>query len=167
MSQLVVQPALDDAMREILERMFFLEATSAPNPAPHDAEAVVEARLTFDGEPPGSLRLRVTAKAARAISADFLGMEVCEVADHQIGEVVCELANMVCGSVLSRVESAVTFRLSAPEIVTNPSSVVDGDTTATIHSVETSTGRFTAILTTPQPGATENAACPAAKKSAY
>jgi CheY-specific phosphatase CheX len=164
MSQLVA--ALDDAMKEVLERMFFQEAASTPDPAPRDADAAVEARLTFDGEPPGSLRLRVTPQAARAISADFLGVDECEVADHQIGEVVCELANMVCGSVLSRVESAVTFRLSAPEIVTNPSPF-DGDPTATIHSVETSTGRFTAILTSPQPGATENSACPAAEKSAY
>ncbi len=164
MSQLVA--ALDEAMKEVLERMFFLEAATAPEPAPRDAEAVMEARLTFDGEPPGSLRLRVTAQAARAISADFLGVGEREVADRQIGEVVCELANMICGSVLSRVESAVTFRLSAPEIVTNPSPV-DGDAKATIHCVETSTGPFTAILTTPQPGATENSACPAAEKSAY
>jgi CheY-specific phosphatase CheX len=155
MSQLVA--ALDDAMKEVLERMFFLEGASAPEPAPRDAEATVEARLTFDGEPPGSLRLRVTAKAARAISADFLGMDECEVADHQVRDVVCELANMICGSVLSRVESAVTFRLSAPEVMTNPSPV-DGDLAATIHSVETSTGLFTVILTTPQPGATENSA---------
>ena len=157
MSQLVVQPALDDAMKKVLERMFFLEAVTAPEPARRDAETAVEARLTFDGEPPGLFQLRVTAKAARAISADFLGMDECDVADHQIGEVVCEFASMVCGSVLSRVESAVTFRLSAPEIVTNPSPV-DADATATIHSVETSTGLFTAILTTPQPGATENSA---------
>ena len=39
---------------------------------------------------------------------------------ERIGEVVCELANMICGSVLSRMESSATFRLSKPGVADRP-----------------------------------------------
>ena len=49
-------------------------------------------------------------------AADFLGVDEGELTGHQVGEVVCELANMICGSVLSRMESAATFRIAPPKL---------------------------------------------------
>jgi CheY-specific phosphatase CheX len=122
----VPENSLDDALRksveEVLEKMFFtgslpepVEAgagsgTSHPGPA-------IGSRLSFDGDPPGSLVLSVTAAAARSIAADFLASDERELPDRQVEGVVCELANMICGSVLSRVESTTLFRLAAPQIV--------------------------------------------------
>jgi CheY-specific phosphatase CheX len=59
----------------------------------------------------------VPFKLARVVGAGFLGSEEMEVSDSQAEEVVCELANMICGSVLSRLESQETFRITHPELV--------------------------------------------------
>ena len=45
-----------------------------------------------------------------------LGEDAEELTVEQLNAVVCELANMICGSVLSRIESKATFRLSTPVI---------------------------------------------------
>jgi CheY-specific phosphatase CheX len=107
-----------ESLVDVLEKMFFisiLDETSDSVPLPVRDEMAV--RVAFEGEPSGSLIVRLNRFVARSIAGDFLGVEQEELSDSQVGEVMCELANMICGSVLSRVESAVTFRLNAPEIV--------------------------------------------------
>jgi len=107
--------ALRAATNDVLERMFFIECLSElPEFVP---EPVVVARLTFDGDPAGELELKISASAARSVSADFLGTDQADISEQEIYDVVCELANMICGSVLSRVESTATFRLSTPRIM--------------------------------------------------
>ncbi len=73
------------------------------------------AELRFHGNPSGGFRVRVPWKLARVVGAGFLGREETEVSDSQAEEVVCELANMICGSVLSRLESKATFQITHPE----------------------------------------------------
>ena len=102
-------------MEEVLEKMFFIQCLGEPREFVSESEVV--AYLTFEGDPSGSLTLRVTAGAARSVAADFLAAEEPDLSEQQIGDVICELANMICGSVLSRVESATTFRLASPRIV--------------------------------------------------
>jgi hypothetical protein len=66
-------------------------------------------------------------KLARVVGAGFLGREEAEVSDAQAGEVVCELANMICGSVLSRLESEATFQITHPELTpSEPGAGFDG-----------------------------------------
>jgi CheY-specific phosphatase CheX len=110
-----LQVVLRQSVEDVLEKMFFIRSLGEAV-EPGLPEGDVKAHLTFDGEPSGSLTLRVTRGAARSISADFLGAEEGDLNEQQVGEVVCELANMICGAVLSRVESAVTFRLAQPEL---------------------------------------------------
>jgi CheY-specific phosphatase CheX len=107
-------------MEEVLEKMFFIQCLGEPREFSPEPEVV--AHLRFEGDPSGSLTLRVTAGAARSVSADFMGAEEQDLSEQQIGDVVCELANMICGSVLSRVESATDFRLATPQIVTRSNS---------------------------------------------
>ena len=95
--------------------MFFIRSLGGGG-EPADG-SVITAHLAFRGDPSGSLTLRIGALGARAIAADFLGAEETDLSDREVGEVVCELANMICGSVLSRVESAATFRLATPRLV--------------------------------------------------
>lgn len=117
MNDLVVRRALQDAVCEVLEKMFFAETMGElPFPAPSAGEIMVE--LGFQGEPSGSFLLRMTSQAARQIAADFLGIDQCDITETQTSEVIRELANMVCGSVLSRVESSAPFHLGPPRIVT-------------------------------------------------
>ncbi|HXN46401.1 MAG TPA: chemotaxis protein CheX [Bryobacteraceae bacterium] len=95
------------------------ERTSAGSEetVPDAAARSCTAELHFEGNPSGGCRVSVPLKLARVVGAGFLGSEEMEVSDSQAEEVVCELANMICGSVLSRLESEETFRITHPQLV--------------------------------------------------
>jgi len=142
-----IQIGLAAAVEEVLETMCFTSVLSSGEGAapatmeetlpasgdegppadrevavPAEAEADAGARactaeLRFEGNPSGGCRVSVPWNLARAVGAGFLGLEEMEVSDSQTEEVVCELANMICGSVLSRLESEATFRIIHPELV--------------------------------------------------
>jgi len=114
-----IRDALADSVREVLEKMCFLDL-SAPAAEQGTAARRFAAQLAFDGDPPGLFRLDLDEDAARLASAGFLGEDPAELAAEQIQEVVCELANMVCGSILSRIESSAVFRLAKPEPTRDP-----------------------------------------------
>jgi len=106
---------LAESVHEVLERMFFVDILGeAADQAPPSG---IAAELIYDGDPPGSFRLDLDVVAAQSAAADFLGEDPADLSAEQLNEVVCELANMICGSVLSRLESGATFRLSKPRIV--------------------------------------------------
>jgi CheY-specific phosphatase CheX len=102
-------------MFEVLEKMFFIEAGDG-GPA-SDAAPGMLVKVAFDGDPPGVFRMSLARAAAAHIAADFLGEDADSLNANQIDEVAKELANMICGAVLSRIESRATFRLSAPALV--------------------------------------------------
>jgi CheY-specific phosphatase CheX len=136
-----VLQALRDSVREVLEKMFFAETLGElPCEEPGADEIVVE--IGFQGEPSGSLLLRLSSAAARQTAADFLGMDECRMSEIQITDVVRELANMICGSVLSRVESSATFRLAEPRIAPPPAEIVQC-LSNTRYCVQLSNGRLT------------------------
>jgi CheY-specific phosphatase CheX len=118
-----LQLVLQQSLEEVLEKMFFIRSLGEASGDLGHSESKLVARLTFEGDPSGSLTLWIAQDAARSISADFLGEDECELTGQQVGEVVCELANMICGSVLSRVESAITFRLAPPQLAETRESV--------------------------------------------
>ncbi len=103
------------AVETVLETMFF----SAPlGPAePEDGASVVEARLAFHGNPSGTLDVCLSEASARLLAAGFLGEDEETLSDSQPGEVVCELANMLCGSLVSKLETEESFDLTSPELV--------------------------------------------------
>lgn len=151
-------PALDTAVKEVLERMFFVETEDAADSRPAAGADTVAVRLAFEGEPSGWLRLQVAPPLARSLAADFLGMHEGEVSASQVESVVCELANMICGSLLSRVESKTTFRLCPPS--RQPASPPEDEAGGAItRTVDAAGGILTVILKTESP------ACPAAEKS--
>jgi CheY-specific phosphatase CheX len=154
--------ALRESTNEVLERMFFIECLSESREFVPEPEVV--ARLTFDGDPPGDLELKVSASAARSVAADFLGTDPADLSEQEIHDVVCELANMICGSVLSRVESTATFRLAAPRIMNAPPDIANlsqavasaaalfpevGNSVA--HAVELGSGRLVVSMHTETP----------------
>lgn len=111
---------LRESVDQVLEKMFFIEPMGEISVPEGDALPgdVISVRVPFQGEPSGCLRLRLTRNAARPIAADFLAADEGDVSDVQMSDVVCELTNMICGSVLSRADSATSFHLAAPQMVT-------------------------------------------------
>lgn len=154
-----LQPVLSQSLEEVLEKMFFIRPLEDPDASAPCGQEAVSAHLSFDGDPAGSLTLRVTRDAARSISADFLGENPNDLTPRQVTEVICELANMICGSVLSRIESTATFRLIGPQLGEAPDLFPGGTTAA--HCLEIDGGSVTVILRTEIP------VCPAAEKPAF
>jgi CheY-specific phosphatase CheX len=110
-SDVPLRETLQSAVDEVLEKMFFLGTLEDFGDIGGDQ---ISASMTFDGNPPGSMTLRIDAGAARSIAADFLGEEQSAIDERRMAEVVCELTNMICGSLLSKVEPHTTFRLNTP-----------------------------------------------------
>jgi CheY-specific phosphatase CheX len=136
--------ALRESVVEVLEKMFFIEPiTGLPPDAASQGPAVVVA-LEFDGDPSGVFRMSLARAAAALIAADFLGEDAGSLAGPQVDEVAKELANMICGAVLSRIESSVTFRLSAPHIIPQSEPALNGALPRNTCTVETGYGLLTA-----------------------
>ncbi len=149
-----LRDVLQQSVEVVLEKMFFIRSLSTRAPESEPPEQQLAACVAFEGQPSGLLALRVTEAAARFISADFLGLDVDELSKQQVQEVVGELANMICGSVLSRVESAVTFRLARPLIQPGdamfPDAPIDAEPCAS-HGVEIEGGTLTVTISTENP----------------
>ena len=96
--------------------MFFVEVLGEVAEPPPLAEAVT-VQVNFEGDPAGSFQMRLARPAANAIAADFLGEDLESLTDRQSTDVTLELANMICGAVLSRIESRAAFRLGSPAVV--------------------------------------------------
>ena len=100
---------------EVLETMFFCfplgpaEKETGPD--------VFRALLPFRGQPSGTLEVCLSEASARMLAAGFLGEDEEALTDAQPGEVVCELANMLCGSLVSRLESDRHFDLGSPVLL--------------------------------------------------
>jgi hypothetical protein len=115
-----LQELLAAAAVGVLETMCFTsveaegEGLSPAGREPGPAMFCAETR--FHGSPSGGFRVGLPVPMARAVSAGFLGLDEEEVSDAQAADVVCELANMICGSVLSRLESDTGFRIEHPEL---------------------------------------------------
>ena len=108
---------LATAAEEVLETMFFT-SIYGPGACAQDAEPRLAAQLVFEGTPCGALTLSVAEPSAQSLASNFLAAECDErLPAAQLGAVVCELANMICGALLSRVESETHFRLSKPELL--------------------------------------------------
>jgi CheY-specific phosphatase CheX len=131
---------------EVLEKMFFVSAGEGAGACAGSPTQEIAARVPFAGEPPGELTLQVTCAAARSIAADFLALEACELREDQITAVVCELANMICGSVLSRIESTAAFRLGTPRLFTGPEATPDIRGNSATHRVEMYDGALTVAM---------------------
>lgn len=144
MTELTIRAALSSAVAEVLESMFFLEALGEAIDASGDA-GTITARMTFDGDPPGCFRLRLAREAANAIAADFLGEDAGALTVQQTTDVTLELANMICGAVLSRIESSATFRLGSPQIQT-PDNPQTAPAEETRYTVETGSGTLTVAI---------------------
>jgi CheY-specific phosphatase CheX len=102
---------------EVLETMFFICACEKPETAWVSKPAgALAAHLKFHGRLSGDLTVALAPGSARTLATNFLALSEEEVAQAQVSEVLCELASMICGSVLTQVDSEMVFELSRPEL---------------------------------------------------
>ena len=117
----MIEPTLENALAEctgeVLEQMFFARPLDDSAKSDSGGGTQLIAEVNFDGDPSGHLTLSASARAARSIAADFLAEDEPALSEHQVGEVLCELANIICGSVLTKVESRTHFRLDSPRLI--------------------------------------------------
>ena len=146
MNETDLELVLAQCTEMVLEQMFFVRALNGSLPG-GGSELVSE--VAFEGKPSGRLSLRVTTAAARSIAADFLGEDERVLSEQQVGEVICELANIICGSVLSRVESETTFRLHSPGLVSAASEFPAAN--SVVHSINIDHGKLTVDFRSERP----------------
>jgi CheY-specific phosphatase CheX len=122
--------SLTASVERVLETMFFTFPCG-----PLDTSALgdldwVGAHLEFSGSAGGELAIMLGPAAARSLAADFLGVEADSIGPEKVAEVVCELANMVCGSMVSELESQDLIHLSSAVCFSGPAPARPGGTTA-------------------------------------
>jgi CheY-specific phosphatase CheX len=143
-TETTIRAELASAVGDVLESMFFLDTVGEAGEPPAGADTVT-VHLSFEGDPAGCFQMRVARPAAIAIAADFLGEDAESLTPQQSADVTLELANMICGAVLSRIESSATFRLGAPQAVageTGEQSLAE----ATRYTVETGCGTLAVAI---------------------
>src|SRR5207245_6540315 len=70
----------------------------------------------FQGTPPGRFGIVISDPVARTLASNFMGSDDGKrLLPAQVGGVIGELTNMICGAVLSELESNANFDLGAPE----------------------------------------------------
>lgn len=112
------------AAGEVLETMFFTCPMGDAEDGDYSSEEALHVRIAFNGKFSGLFGLTVDRQSAHTVASNFLGADDSEVTGEQVEDVVCELANMICGAVLSRIDSSATFEIAHPELA---ATMVDGN----------------------------------------
>jgi CheY-specific phosphatase CheX len=115
---------LSTTVDSVLETMFFSAVLGPAEPETNGT--VLESRLAFHGRPSGTFGVCLSEPSARLLAAGFLGEDEESLTDSQTGQVVCELANMLCGSLVSQLQSDESFDLASPELVPSGSEIAAG-----------------------------------------
>ena len=111
----VVRRLLSESAQNALETMFFTTPEAVSTELQRPSGELIAASLSFQGAPPGRFGILVSAPAARRMAANFLGSdEEARLPPAQVSGIVGELANMICGAMLSELESDANFDISEP-----------------------------------------------------
>jgi len=106
---------VEAAAVQAFEVMCFAELTPAAENLPITGKRIV-AQVDFDHKASGQLRLELPPEAAGIIASNFFGGDEAELSESQVRSLVAELTNIICGSLLSRLNSGSLMMLSSPEI---------------------------------------------------
>jgi chemotaxis protein CheY-P-specific phosphatase CheC len=110
-----VRQLLSECAQQTLETMFFAAPDAIFPDAARPAGELIAASLTFQGDPPGRFGVVLSSPLARTMAINFLGLEDdAELPPSQVNEVVGEMTNIICGAVLSELESNANFDISTP-----------------------------------------------------
>jgi hypothetical protein len=113
-----VHQLLSESAQRTLETMFFATPDKVSMDPRRPAGELIAASLTFQGAPPGRFGLVVSDAVARTLAGNFGACDDdAPLPAAQVAGVIGELANMMCGAVLSELESDANFELSAPQSI--------------------------------------------------
>lgn len=113
-----VRQLLSECGQQTVETMFFAAPDAIFPDAARPAGELIAAGLTFQGDPPGRFGVIISSALARNMAINFLGLgDDAELPPAQVREVIGEMANIICGAVLSELESNANFDISAPASV--------------------------------------------------
>ncbi|MBY0504887.1 MAG: chemotaxis protein CheX [Bryobacteraceae bacterium] len=139
-----IDEQLGSVTRAVLETMFFTEPGGLTTEDSDLALPRLAVMLRFRGSPSGDLSLSVTRAAMAPLAAAFLGED--EVSPTQVDEMACELANMLCGSLVSRLETRMSFDLSSPTLITPEAALAPRAGEVSRQSCELAHGTLTVVL---------------------
>jgi CheY-specific phosphatase CheX len=110
-----VRQLLSESAQNTLETMFFITPDRISTELERPEGELIAASVTFQGAPPGRFGMVVSARAARGMAANFLGSEDdAKLPLAQVSGVMGELANIICGTMLSELQSDANFDLAEP-----------------------------------------------------
>jgi CheY-specific phosphatase CheX len=113
-----VRRLLPELAQKTLETMFFAMPDAVSTDPARPAGELIVSRLAFHGSPDGRFGLVISEAVARTLAANFTGCdESADLRADQIDSVIEELANMICGAVLSELESDANFDLDPPDAI--------------------------------------------------
>jgi CheY-specific phosphatase CheX len=111
-----VHQVVSESAQEVLETMFFAIPDSVSMDSGRPTGELIAASLTFRGATPGRFGLVVSDRVARTLAENFTGCDDPGLLPAaETAGIISELANMVCGAVLSKLQSNATFDLGAPQ----------------------------------------------------
>lgn len=118
MLEVAIHQLLSESAQKTLETMFFAIPDTVSMDPQRPAGELIAASLVFQGSPPGRFGMLVSEPLARNLTLNFAGADdPAQLLPGQVAGVMGELANMLCGVVLSELESYNNFDLGAPEPV--------------------------------------------------
>jgi CheY-specific phosphatase CheX len=113
-----VHQVVSESAQEVLETMFFAIPDTVSMDSGRPTGELIAAGVTFEGATPGRLGLIASHAVARTLAENFTGCD-----DHALlpraetAGIISELANMVCGAVLSKLQSNANFDLGTPQSI--------------------------------------------------
>jgi CheY-specific phosphatase CheX len=130
MNEQTMRQLISEAVSSVLETMFFTAPFGLSEKIAGTSS--IHVRVAFRGCPSGELDVCVSDTSARILASSFLGEDEETITDIQLGEVACEMSNMICGSLISRMESEQSFDLDSPRIILKENEIEESWTTCTL-----------------------------------
>jgi CheY-specific phosphatase CheX len=103
-----------DSAAEVLETMCFACVLGLAEPEELPGNDNVSSTVRFAGDLAGSMSVTVPQPYARNLASSFLGITEAEVSPLVTRQFVSELTNMICGCVLTGLDSQGAFQLFTP-----------------------------------------------------
>lgn len=111
-----IREAMADALRNVLETMFFAEVTPVEEGEFAYADGALACMVECRGAHRGSFGVVVDRAAHELLCAGFYGEDESDVTSRQMEDLICELTNMLAGAALGLFSPEHLCVLSSPEV---------------------------------------------------
>ncbi len=114
---------MEISISEVFEKMYFifLEPDEFG-----DTSYTMGASIDFGGSAGGNMRLLFSRQISAAMVQNMLNMEKSEIPDQDIEDCLKEAANMVCGSLLSKIDTVQRLEMHIPVFLKSADLTING-----------------------------------------